>query len=38
MLTALKKVLFVFKNGDQLFLIGYHFEKFRSQVALRKKN
>ena len=32
-----KKVLFVFENGNQLFLIGYHFEEFRSQLAIRKK-
>ena len=33
-----KGVFFVFKNGEHFFLIGYHFEKFRSQVAIRKKN
>ena len=40
MLTALKKkkVLFVFKKWrPTFFCIGCHFEKFRSQVAIRKK-
>ena len=34
---SVKKGFFVFKNGEHFFLIGYHFEKFRSQVAIWKK-
>ena len=34
----LQKVSFVLKMATNLFWIGYHFEKFRNQVAIIKKN
>ena len=37
-LTTLKKrVCLSLKMATIFFLIGYHFEEFRSQVAIRKK-
>ena len=39
MLTAKKKVLFVFKNGDHLFFeLATTLKNFGGQVAIRKKN